>query len=113
MDSDQYQQLARRTLADRPGFALSDQEAMLVWNAVGLTGEAGEVADVVKKTVFHRHPLDLEKLKKEIGDVLWYAAGLCSTLGISLSDVMQTNIDKLKVRYPNGYNSHDSIHRQD
>lgn len=113
MDAKEYQKLAARTLIDKPDFEISDREIMAIWDAIGLAGEAGEVADHIKKGVFHQHGIDLEKLQKEIGDVLWYAAALCTTLGMDMSEVMQANIEKLKVRYPNGYSSTDSQKRVD
>jgi len=78
---------------------------------LGLTGEAGEAADIIKKHVAHEHPLDSEKLKKEIGDTLWYVAVLARQLGISLEDVMIQNIEKLKKRYPEGFSAHRSLNR--
>jgi NTP pyrophosphatase (non-canonical NTP hydrolase) len=113
MDANEYQKLASRTLIDRPGFQIPDNEIMAVWDVVGLTGEAGEVADLIKKGVFHQHGIDIEKLKKEIGDTLWYVSALCTTLDLDMSEIMQQNIDKLKLRYPNGYNSEDSKKRVD
>jgi NTP pyrophosphatase (non-canonical NTP hydrolase) len=113
MDANEYQKLAARTLIDRPGFVISDRDMMAVWNALGLAGEAGEVADHVKKGVFHQHGIDPEKLKEEIGDTLWYAAALCTTLGFDIGEIMQGNIDKLRLRYPDGYNSADSKARVD
>lgn len=112
MDADKYQYLAERTLIDSPPF-FTDDEIMLVWNALGLAGEAGEVADLIKKAVFHQHGLDRDKLIKELGDVLWYVAALCSKLDMTMSLVMQANIDKLQKRYPNGYGSAASINRQE
>lgn len=85
---------------------------MLVWCATGLIGEAGEVADYVKKGVFHQHGVLPDRLADELGDVLWYIASLCTLAGIDLSDVMQANIEKLNRRYPNGYRSEDSINRE-
>jgi NTP pyrophosphatase (non-canonical NTP hydrolase) len=113
MDADTYQSLAVRTLVKEPEAPLSIKETMLVWGAVGLAGEAGEVTEVVKKAVFHRHPLDIDKLRKELGDVLWYLSAICQISGIELSEVMEANIEKLKQRYPNGFNSGDSLHRSD
>lgn len=113
MDANQYQKMAGRTLIDKPDARYTDHEIMMVWNAIGLAGEAGEVADHIKKGVFHQHGIDRDKLVKELGDVLWYVAALCTTLGVSLSDVMEQNITKLLKRYPNGYNSDDSINRSD
>lgn len=105
MDADTYQRLARRTLINRPDASYSDDQILLVWNALGLAGEAGELANLVKKAVFHQHGIDRDKLADEIGDILWYIAALCTNLDISLSDVMQANIEKLKQRYPDGYSS--------
>jgi NTP pyrophosphatase (non-canonical NTP hydrolase) len=113
MDANEYQKLAARTLIDRPDFAIPEKEIMLVWYALGLAGEAGEVADHIKKGVFHQHGIDLEKLKKEIGDTLWYTAALCTMLDLNMSEIMQANIEKLWVRYPKGYNPADSKSRVD
>lgn len=93
-----YQELAGRTL--KVGRHPKDAAANM---AMGLAGEAGEVCDYLKKVLFHDHNMDRKALALEIGDVLWYLAGLCSRLGMNLEDVAQMNIDKLKARYPNGF----------
>lgn len=113
MSANVYQALAARTLIDKPDFEISDPEIMLVWNALGLTDEAGEVAGAIKKGVLHQHGLDRDKVAKELGDVCWYIAALCTILGLDLGEVMQANIDKLRVRYPNGYKPADSLARVD
>lgn len=112
MTPNEYQKQAARTLIDGPERPLTDGEIMIVWCAIGLAGEAGEVVDNIKKAIFHRHGLNQTQLQKELGDVCWYLAGLCTTLGFNLEDVMQQNIDKLLERYPNGYSSEDSINRK-
>lgn len=111
MHPNTYQQLASRTLTPKPEKPLEDNESMLVWNALGLLGEAGEVGEYIKKAVFHRHELDSQKLKKELGDVLWYLAALCTNLGLELEEVMAANIEKLQERYPDGFSSQASINR--
>jgi NTP pyrophosphatase (non-canonical NTP hydrolase) len=103
MKADEYQYRAARTLIRKPDFEINDAEVMVVWNAIGLAGEAGEVAELVKKGVFHQQGIDVEKLKKELGDVLWYVAAICTKTGLSMSDVMDGNIKKLLARFPNGY----------
>lgn len=113
MDTSEYQKKAARTLVDRPEFAISDVEIMLIWTSIGLAGEAGEVAEQVKKGVFHQHGINEQKLKKELGDALWYLAGICTVMGFDMGEIMQQNIDKLIERYPNGFNSEDSIKRVD
>ena len=84
----------------------------LLNGVLGLTGEAGEVADLVKKGIFHEKGIDIEHLKKECGDVLWYLAMICDSVGITLNEVMQTNVDKLIARYPNGFDAYLANHRK-
>lgn len=110
MKMNEYQQLAEvtanRTTAD------TDDKRYTNY-AMGLSGEAGEVTDLLKKAVFHGHDLDKDKLKKELGDVLWYVAMLSSTAGIDLSEVAAANIEKLRQRYPEGFSVIDSKRRAD
>ena len=113
MQADDYQHQAARTLIAGPDADYTPEQVMLVWNALGLAGEAGEVADTIKKAVFHRHGLDRDLLIKELGDVLWYVAALCSKLDVPLSEVMERNIAKLRKRYPDGYSAADSLARRD
>ena len=110
MDADTYQQQAMRTAGDLA--ATSFKDALIV-SALGLTGEAGEVADLVKKHVAQGHPLDRERLILEAGDVAWYLARLCTALDVSLSDVLQRNVDKLIARYPDGFTPQASIERKE
>lgn len=72
---------------------------------------AGALADYIKKHIGHGHPLDLEKLKLELGDVLWYVAMLAHINGLSLMEVANANIEKLQKRYPNGFSTEASINR--
>lgn len=114
--ANEYQQDASRTLIDTPPFTLTDHETMVLWNVTGLAGEVGEVCDIVKKVIFHRH--DTSKLtdsamRKELGDVCWYLAALCSHLDMDLGDIMAENIEKLKKRFPDGYKQEDTIVRRD
>lgn len=113
MNADKYQRLAARTLIERPDFDITPEEEMLVWNALGLAGEAGEVADHIKKAVYHQQGIDREHLRKEIGDVCWYLAALCTKLDMSLGQVMQDNIMKLMARFPNGWDAGDSARKAD
>jgi len=113
MTGNEYQKLASRTLELGSTPTISDVESKLCLAALGLTGESGEVADIIKKAVFHGHTLDQEKIKQELGDILWYIAATATTLGFELSEIMEINIQKLKERYPNGFNSADSINRKE
>ena len=113
MNANEYQTLAARTLIDRPDFKVTNEDIMIAWNAIGLAGEAGEIMELIKKGIFHQHGLDREKMHKELGDLCWYLAALCTKLGFDLSDVMAANIAKLILRYPNGYTPADSKARVD
>jgi NTP pyrophosphatase (non-canonical NTP hydrolase) len=113
MQPSDYQRQAARTLIDSPDKEYTPEEIMLVWNAMGLAGEAGEIANSVKKMVFHQHGIDRIALVKELGDVLWYIAAICTKLGVEMQDAMDLNIAKLQVRFPDGYSSAASKARVD
>lgn len=80
---------------------------------LGITGEAGEVADLIKKEYFHQHPRNPEKIKDELGDVLYYLAMCASLYEWTLDEVAQHNMNKLAARYPNGFESERSINRSE
>jgi len=83
----------------------------LLNGVLGLTGEAGEVADIVKKHIFHGHELDRKELIKELGDVCWYLSLLGHALDVPLDVIMISNIEKLRNRYPEGFSESASINR--
>jgi NTP pyrophosphatase (non-canonical NTP hydrolase) len=74
----------------------------IYYMTLGLTGEAGEISNKVKKVMRDGKQLDLEDIKHELGDVLWYVAGLATLLNISLEDVADSNIHKLASRKARG-----------
>ena len=83
-------------------------------NAVmGLAGEAGEVTDLVKKAVFQGHPLDINHLIEELGDVLYYLTWIAILLDIDISEIAFENMKKLTDRYPDGFDAERSIHREE
>lgn len=84
----------------------------LVMNAaLGLCGESGEVADIVKKFRFQGHDLDFDHIAKELGDIAWYLAVGVYAIGYDLETILQMNVDKLKARYPDGFSTDRSLHR--
>ena len=85
----------------------------LINGALGLTGEAGEVSDMIKKYIFHRHDLNKEELVKELGDVCWYVALLSHAIDVPLEEILEINIEKLKKRYPDGFSEEKSINRKE
>ena len=103
-----YQTLCLRTASP---VSMATDENLLLQGAMGMCGESGEFMDIVKKYFFHGHPLDQEHLKLELGDIMWYVATTAHALGIPLEEVMKDNIEKLKLRYPDGFTTSDSMHR--
>ena len=108
MTINEYQELAMRTL--NPALEPKD---VLINGVMGLCGESGEAIDIVKKHLAQGHPLDKEKLAKELGDIAWYLAETAHVIGYPLEEILQMNIDKLKARYPEGFSSEKSINRQE
>ena len=90
--------------------ALSEKD-VLINGVMGLCGESGEAIDIVKKWLAQGHELDREKLAKELGDICWYLAETATALGLSLEDIMAANIEKLKARYPEGFDTARSVNR--
>jgi len=93
-DMDLYQEKAK-------SFAIYDKSFKLVYPALGLASEAGEVADKVKKWIRDGR-MDKLEIAKEIGDVLWYAALSADDLGYTLSDIALLNLEKLDKRKKSG-----------
>ena len=108
MTVNEYQKLAMVTL--NPALSKKD---VLINGVMGLCGESGEAIDIVKKHLAQGHELDKAHLAKELGDIAWYLAETATALDLSLEDVFQANIDKLKKRYPEGFDAQRSIHRED
>ena len=107
MTINEYQKLAMATLNPE----LSEKD-VLINGVMGLCGESGEAIDIVKKWLAQGHELDREKLKKELGDICWYVAETATALGLSLEEIMEANIEKLKKRYPQGFDADRSVNRE-
>ncbi len=106
MTINEYQQLAMTTL--NPELSKKD---VLINSVMGLCGEAGEAIDIVKKWLAQGHELDKEHLAKELGDIAWYLAEAATVLEIPLENILSENIEKLKKRYPNGFEKERSLTR--
>lgn len=97
MNTDRYQQFVR------VGNFTKDERDAKFLGGLGLAGESGEVADIIKKHLLHGKPLDREHLVEELGDVAWYLFHTLDTFGITLNEVLDYNVVKLCDRYPEGY----------
>ena len=107
MTVNEYQKLAMTTL--NPALSKKD---VLINGVMGLCGESGEAIDIVKKHLAQGHALDKEKLAKELGDIAWYLAETATALDLNLEDIFEANIEKLRKRYPEGFNTQRSINRE-
>ena len=106
MTVNEYQKLAMTTL--NPELNKKD---VLINGVMGLCGESGEAIDIVKKHLAQGHDLDREGLIKELGDIAWYLAETATALDVSLEEVLERNIEKLRKRYPEGFDTKKSQNR--
>ena len=107
MTINEYQAAALRT-AQTDKLSASD---LLLNSALGLCGESGEVADLVKKHLFQGHDLDRNHVAKELGDISWYLAVGAYAIGFDLETIFRMNKEKLEARYPDGFSADRSLHR--
>jgi NTP pyrophosphatase (non-canonical NTP hydrolase) len=107
LSMNEYQELANRTAG-----AGTDGERRMIIAALGLAGEAGEFANMVKKLTAHGHDIPVEVLSEELGDILWYLAEAATACNIKLNELAVQNVEKLRVRYPDGFSQERSRNRK-
>lgn len=101
-----YQQKAARTCATL-GTLTEDSLHMVL----GMHTESAEIADVYKKALAYKKPVDFVNVKEELGDLMWYVANMCNIHGWALEDILDTNIAKLEARYPEKFTEDLAINR--
>ena len=106
MTGNEYQKLASRTINMSLTYEGQSNHALH-----GMVGEIGELHSLYQKK-YQGHEFDAVHAKKELGDLLWFVAEYCTAHGWKLEDIMKMNIDKLKARFPEGFDSEKSLHRQ-
>lgn len=106
MTGNEYQKLAARTISNDLTELQKEYHAMH-----GMVSEVGEINGIYQKT-YQGHKISVEHVKKELGDLLWFIAEYCTVMEWNLEDIMQLNIDKLKARYPEGFDVERSLHRK-
>ena len=102
-----YQELAARTINNCLSYKQQEMHALH-----GMCGEIGELHSLYQKT-YQEHPFDKEHAMKELGDLLWFIAEYCTACGFTLEEVAKANIEKLKARYPDGFEADKSLHRKE
>lgn len=104
MTLNEYQKQAKRTFIGK--------RATITNAVLGIAGEAGEIADYVKKCRYQGHKYESEVMKEELGDLLFYVANAARICGFTLEEVAEYNNQKLFKRYPNGFDTQRSINRE-
>ena len=107
MKASLYQSLAARTI--NHNITREEQEKHALH---GMVGEIGELHSIYQK-VYQGHDFFEEHAKKELGDLLWFVAEYCTANGWELGDIMDMNIQKLKARFPDGFEKEKSLHRKE
>lgn len=107
MTGNEYQKLAARTMSKELNCDGWEYHALH-----GMVGEIGELHSIYQK-YYQGHPMDTDHLKKELGDLLWFVAEFCTAMNWELEDVMELNIEKLRARYPDGFEEEKSLHRKE
>jgi NTP pyrophosphatase (non-canonical NTP hydrolase) len=102
-----------QTLANRTSGAGGEGQLRIIIAALGLAGEAGEFANMVKKLTAHGHEIHPDQLADELGDVLWYVAEAATACNLQLGDIAWGNVEKLRRRYPEGFSQKKSINRRE
>jgi NTP pyrophosphatase (non-canonical NTP hydrolase) len=106
-----YEEQSSRTMA--PSVHLEAFKIDTLHGIIGVSTEAGELLDAVKKGLFYGRKPDMTNVREEIGDVMWYLMAILRAEGWDLEDIMQENIDKLKLRYPEQFTTEHSKMRLD
>lgn len=107
MTGNEYQKLASRTMRKDLTDVQTEYHALH-----GMVGEIGEIHSLYQK-MYQGHEYTQEHMKKELGDLLWFIAEYCTVMEWELEEIMQMNIDKLKARFPEGFEAEKSLHRKD
>ena len=102
MNLKEYQKLCQKTAKK-----FDDKEKEIADWGLGISGEAGDVAGCIKKTVFHESD-QRDGIRENLGDTLWYIAMICNFFGWNLEEILKENIEKLRKRYPKGFTQRDA-----
>ena len=108
MKFSEYQAYSLRTMPEG-----LERDSLISNLCLGLAGESAEFVDLMKKHLYHGHSLDMGKVKSELGDILWYLSSIAVALDVGLADVAEGNVDKLKARYPDGFDPDRSKNREE
>lgn len=108
MNFGEYTKMALNTNVDLHNV---DMDPNALHYVLGIVTEAGELADIYKKAYAYGKPFDRQHIKEELGDLMWYLAMLCRLYDFDMSEILRTNIDKLRVRFPRNFTKFDAVYR--
>ena len=114
MDSKTYSARADRTVSDAHDSGMvvkAGRDLKLLHASLGMETESGEVADIMKRHLFYGTDIDPIHVKEEIGDLLWYVSLALDAIDSSFDEVMEMNIRKLEIRYPEKFTPEDAVSR--
>lgn len=118
MNLKEYQKESSRTFAGKLNTGILDDsfnklvdQMDLLHCGVGAATEVGELLDAMKKSIYYNKPLDIVNIGEEIADTMWYLSNLCRILGLDMEKLLDNNINKLRVRYPEKFTKEDAITR--
>ena len=106
MNLKEYQEICKQTA--KKDFQ-TDVEEIMCWG-LGVTGEAGDIGSCIKKPYAHKKDVK-DGIKENTGDMMWYTAMICNFFGWNLDEILNQNIEKLKARFPEGFN-YKSVDRE-
>lgn len=110
MEYKDYQEQSQRTFAYRSE-PLSQAQTDLLHCAIGLSTESGELLDAFKKHIYYGKQLDVVNIGEEIADCMWYISNLCRLMEIDMEKMLENNINKLRVRYPEKFTNEHATNR--
>src|ERR1022692_3937642 len=110
MNIKEYKIATSRTFAGRKE-PLSQEETDKLHCVIGMTTEVGELMDAFKRSIYYGKPLDAVNVGEEIGDIMWYVSNMCRLMDLDLEVLMERNISKLRVRYPEKFSSESALNR--
>lgn len=119
MTTKEYLKHALRTDREDQGYIIFNKDTntatkgRFINGALGLAGECGEVVDIIKKHTQFNKPLDIDHLKEELGDILWYMAIILHNIDSDFEEIMQLNVNKLNRRFPQAFSEKDALNRDD
>jgi NTP pyrophosphatase (non-canonical NTP hydrolase) len=109
MEYKNYQDQSQRTFPENSSISKGQLDQLHC--AIGISTEAGELLDAFKKSIYYKKELDAVNVGEEVADIMWYVSNLCRLLNLDFEKLLQNNINKLKIRFPDKFNEQKALNR--